>query len=339
MSTWLAQAKHLLDQHPKALKHAILLTDGINEAESAEQLTQVLGECEGRFACDARGIGDDWSPLELRRIAETLHGTADAVVEEKELPAHFKGLIEAAMGKRVPDVRLLLTIPPFARLRFLKQVYPNEIDLTGRSARTERNTIEVSTGTWGSESREYHLCLEVDLDGKPMAKDLQLGRVAVAAGPVRGSDVPCPILGYVTEDIVLSGRLDEKVGRYAVQGELGEAVRAGWDAFEADDRDAAAGHWKIAIALATGLGNQTMLKRLRRLVDVDGDGEVRVKEQVRPRDLHSAWLGSGISEFGAGEVVRPKAVGAVRKCPDCGRVSAPGSRFCENCGRRFEVAT
>lgn len=340
MSTWLGLAKELLDQRPNALRHAILLTDGINEAESAEKLTRMLSACAGHFACDARGIGDDWDPVELRRIAEALRGTADAVVEERELPAHFRALTEAAMGKTVPDLRLQVTIPPFTKLRFLKQVHPNELDLTDHCVEAGRNTLEVFTGTWGRESREYHLCLEVELAGKPMATDLQLGRVNVVevAGQVRTVGEPSPILGYVTEDIVLSSQMDEKVERYTVQGELGEAVRAGWAAFEQDDRHAAAAHWKLAIRLATELGNQTMLKRLVPLVDIGNDGEVRVKEDVRPRDLHAAWLGSGISDFGSGGDVVPRKVvgGAVRKCPSCKASSPAGKRFCQDCGKPFE---
>jgi len=344
MSTWLDLAKELLDQRPDALRHAILLTDGINEAESPEQLTRTLNACAGHFACDARGIGDDWNPLELRRIAEALRGTADAVVEEKELPADFRRLTEAAMGKTVADLRLQVTIPPFAKLRFLKQVHPSELDLTDHCVEAGRNTLEVPTGTWGRESREYHLCLEVELAGKPMATDLQLGRVNVVevAGQARTAGEPSPILGYVTEDVVLSSQMDEKVERYTVQGELGEAVRAGWAAFEQDDRNAAAGHWKLALRLATALGNQTMLDRLLPLVDVGADGEVRVKEHVRPRDLHSAWLGSGISEFGSTADVVPREIvgGAERKCPLCAEFSPPGSRSCENCGEPFkETAT
>jgi Ca-activated chloride channel family protein len=344
MSTWLAQAKYLLDRHPDALRHVVLLTDGINEAESAEQLTQVLNECEGRFACDARGIGDDWNPVELSRITEVLRGRTEAVVEETDLPAHFKQMIEAAMGKMMPDLRLLITIPPFAKLRFVKQVHPAEVDLTRHCFEAGRNTLEVSTGTWGKEFREYHLCLEVDLSGKPMAEDLQLGRVTAVevAGRTRTPGEPCPILGYVTEEVVLSSQLHRKVERYTAQGELGRAVRAGWDAFEQGDRVVAAEHWGLAIRLATELGNKAVLKRLWPLVDVEDTaaGRVRVKDQVRPRDLYSAWLGSSISEFGVDEVVPPKVTGAERKCAVCERIAPPGRSFCEGCGTPFdEVAS
>jgi hypothetical protein len=344
MSTWLALAKQLLDQHPDAVRHAILLTDGLNEAESAEQVTLVLNECEGHFVCDARGIGDDWNPDELRRIAEVLRGTADAVVTDAELPAHFERMIETAMGKTVPDLRLLLTMPPFAKLRFVKQVHPTEADLTGRCVEVGRNTLELSVGSWGDESREYLVCLEVDLGGKPMGEDLQLGRVSVAevANSTRMDGEPVPILGYVTEDVVLSSQIDQKVERYTVQGDLGRAVRAGWDAFEQGDLATAAVKWGLAVRLATELGNETLLKRLWPLVDVEdaAAGKVRVREGIRPRDGFSAVLGSSFSEFGvhqgSGRVVPENTGGVHRQCVACGRISPPDFSHCEGCGARFD---
>ncbi len=61
------------------IKHAILLTDGKNEHETADVLEQVLAEAEGVFQCDCRGVGADWVVAELRTIATALLGTYDIV--------------------------------------------------------------------------------------------------------------------------------------------------------------------------------------------------------------------------------------------------------------------
>jgi hypothetical protein len=343
MSTWLSLAKRLLDAHPNAVRHAILLTDGMNEAEPAERLTEVLNECEGHFVCDARGIGDDWDPAELSRIAEVLRGTADAVVTDAELPLDFERMIQAAMRKTVQELSLRITIMPFAELRFVKQVHPAEVDLTDRCVEAGHNVLELSTGSWGQEYREYHVCLEANLAGKKMETDIQLARVSVVefASGVRTESEPVSIFGCVTDLAELSSQLDPKVERYTVRHELGQAVRAGWDAFEADDRETAAEKWGLAVKLATELRNQTVLKTLWPLVDIEDatEGRVRVKDHIRPRDGFSAMLRSGISEFGsepnAGRVVPDNAAGADRKCPECGRIAPPDFAVCEGCGRRF----
>jgi Ca-activated chloride channel family protein len=346
MGTWLALADSLFDAHPDAVHHAVLLTDGRNESEPAGHLDQVLEQCEGKFVCDARGIGDHWEPDDLSRIAAMLRGTADAVVEDSELAADFERMIEGAMAKVVPDLRLRITTLPFTRLRFVKQVHPTEIDLTDRGVAVGERTLEFGTGSWGEESRDYHVCLEVTLEGKEMAEDLLFGRIELVSGTedVRTPDEPALILGYVTEDAVLSSRIDEKVERYTVQHELGSAVRAGWDAFVKGDRDTAAVRWGHAVRLATQLGNETMLKRLWPLVDVlDAEnGLVRVKDHIRPRDGFSAVHGSVFSEYGSarstGHVVGASTTGTDRRCATCGWVSPPGSMVCVQCGNPFAVA-
>src|SRR6266545_4641126 len=59
----------------KATMTAIdMLTDGKNQHETAEQLAMVLRACEGRFLCDTRGVGEDWSGSELRTVASALLG-------------------------------------------------------------------------------------------------------------------------------------------------------------------------------------------------------------------------------------------------------------------------
>ena len=60
MSTWLAEAnRELAKAPPGSIRHALLLTDGKNEGESDDRLVAVLQTCEGRFQCDARGVGAD----------------------------------------------------------------------------------------------------------------------------------------------------------------------------------------------------------------------------------------------------------------------------------------
>ncbi|GAA4002030.1 hypothetical protein GCM10022247_23460 [Allokutzneria multivorans] len=53
-------------------------------------------------------------------------------------------------------VHLRLELPKHARLRFLRQISPRQVDLTD-----EASPLGFSTGTWGAESREYQLSIEI----------------------------------------------------------------------------------------------------------------------------------------------------------------------------------
>ena len=69
----------------------------------------MLDECAGRFVCDARGIGVDWEPRELRRIVKVLRGHADAVRVNAELAADFEQITETWYEKAlIPYIYLRL---------------------------------------------------------------------------------------------------------------------------------------------------------------------------------------------------------------------------------------
>ncbi|MGW3995159.1 VWA domain-containing protein [Amycolatopsis sp. NPDC004772] len=338
MSTWLDLARDLFAKTPAAIRHAVLLTDGKNESDRAGALEAALDRSKGRFACDARGIGDDWEPRDLQRIASVLRGSADAVLEDAELAGDFRRLVERAMGRTVPDVRLRLTTMPYSRLRFVKQVFPTEVELTAQCHPQEGNAIELPTGAWGDELREYHLCLDVETGELTRYEDRLLGTVTLLAGADQAVGEQQAVVGYLTDDLALSSVPDDNVARVTGQAELGRAVRAGWDAFEREDRVAAAREWGTAVRLATELGNAEILKRLGRLIDVRDDGTVAIKDGVRPRDGFSLVLGSTISTYtGAAEpvAVAPEAGGAPRECVHCGHKARPTAKRCGHCGEPF----
>ena len=341
MSTWLDLARDLFGKTPAAIRHAVLLTDGKNESDRTGALEAALDRCRGQFACDARGIGDDWEPRDLQRIASVLRGSADAVLEDAELAGDFRRLVEHAMGRTVPDVRLRMTTMPYSRLRFVKQVFPTEVELTAQ-CRTEGQVLELPTGAWGDELREYHLCLDVETGELTRYEDRLLGTVTLVAGADEAVGEQQAVVGYLTEDLALSSVPDDHVARVTGQAELGRAVRAGWDAFERDDRVAAAREWGTAVRLATELGNTEILKRLGRLIDVRDDGAVAIKDGVRPRDGFSLVLGSTISTYtGAAEpaavAVPAETGGAPRECIHCGHKARPAAKRCGHCGEPFEA--
>ncbi|MEU4248929.1 VWA domain-containing protein [Amycolatopsis sp. NPDC026612] len=337
MSTWLDLALDLFAQTPAAIRHAVLLTDGKNESDRTGALEAALERCRGRFACDARGIGDDWEPRDLQRIASVLRGSADAVLEDAELAGDFRRLVEQAMGRTVPDVRLRMTTMPYSRLRFVKQVFPTEVELTPQCRTQERGVLELPTGAWGDELREYHLCLDVEAGALARYEDRLLGTVTLFAGADEAVGEPRAVVGYLTDDLALSSVPDERVAHVTGQAELGRAVLAGFEAFERGDRTEAVRHWGSAFRMATELGNTENLKRLGRVIDVRDDGVVAIREGLRPRDVFSAVLGSSISTYAEPAAAVPPESGAPRKCVHCGHKASPTANLCGHCGEPFEA--
>jgi hypothetical protein len=284
MGQWLKLADTLLAPHPGALRHVILLTDGQNMHETPRQLARTLRDVTGHFVCDCRGVGTDWQVSELRQIADTLLGSVDIIPEPSGLEADFRAMTETAMGKAVADVALRLWTPQGATIKFVKQVEPSLADLTGRRVESAPRSGDYPTGSWGDESRDYHVCIEVNPAG--IGDRMLAGRVSMVipeANEVLGKG---QILAVWTQDEALSTKINPAVAHYTGQAELASAIQEGLEARKAGDVERATAKLGRAVALATESGHTDTAKLLARVVDVEDarTGTVRLKRTVETVD-------------------------------------------------------
>ncbi|MFL6118370.1 VWA domain-containing protein [Actinophytocola sp.] len=341
---WLRLARQLLDARPAAVRHVTLLTDGRNN-QGMDVLEHELRACAPVFTCDSRGIGEDWEPRELLRIAEALHGSADAARELNALADEFEAMVQAAMDKLFPEVRITVSTTSLAEVDFLRQTFPTESQLEG-DADGPRG-IAFATGSWGAEQREFHLRLRVDPADAELDQDIRLARVDLrlrrpGATEFENPCAPALVLGHWTQDLTLSSIIDPKVAHHTKQTELGKAIMRGCDAHDRSDTAAATAEWGHAVALATRLGNDKVLTRLLRLVEVVGepaDGVVRIKQDVRAVDLLSAAMGSVVSSMSPdaapASAPTPAVLDPEVSCPTCHKNWPAGSDFCGACGERL----
>lgn len=177
IGTWLRLTDRLLASADVAIRHGILLTDGRNEHESAEDLRAALDACAGRFTCDARGVGTDWEVKEVTAIASALLGSADIVADPAGLAEDFTRMMENAMGKEVADVALRMWTPVGVEIGFVKQVAPTVEELTQRRTEAGPRAGDYPTGSWGDESRDYHVCVRVPEAG--IGREMLAARISL----------------------------------------------------------------------------------------------------------------------------------------------------------------
>jgi hypothetical protein len=286
MGRWLTLANVLFADHQDGIRHAILLTDGRNEHETQEELDAALAECVGRFVCDCRGVDAEWEPAELRRVASRLLGGFDMVADSRNLADDFEDMIERVMGKVVADVFLRIWTPHGASVRFVKQRYPSLRDMTDRRAEVKADaagpaTGDYPTGIWGSEKRDYHVCVTVPA-GDPYQMMLAARVSTVLPGSGGASDEVLAdgrVLVEWTDDEPQSTRLDQSVEHYAKQEELADSVQKGLEAYRKGDTDTARAEFRRAHYLAEETGNTGVSTRLDKVFD-PATGEVRPKEHV-----------------------------------------------------------
>ncbi|MFJ4362880.1 VWA domain-containing protein [Streptomyces chartreusis] len=289
IGTWLRLADRLLSSEDVAIRHGILLTDGRNEHESPEDLKAALDTCAGRFTCDARGVGTDWEVKEVTGIASALLGSADIVADPAALAADFTQMMETAMGKEVADVALRLWTPVGTTIKFVKQVAPTVEELTDRRTEAGPRAGDYPTGSWGDESRDYHVCVEVP--AAALGQEMLAARVSlVVPQPGGGSAHNLGAQGLVravwTDDMVASTSINPQVAHYTGQAELAQAIQQGLDLRKAGDIDGATAKLGRAVQLASASGNADTAKLLAKVVDVvdAAAGTVRLKAKVAEAD-------------------------------------------------------
>ncbi|WP_324783918.1 VWA domain-containing protein [Streptomyces sp. H51] len=291
IGTWLRLADRLLSSADVTIRHGILLTDGRNEHESAEDLKAALDACAGRFTCDARGVGTDWEVKEVTGIASALLGSADIVADPAALAADFTRMMEKAMGKEVADVALRLWTPVGTTIKFVKQVAPTVEELTDRRTEAGPRAGDYPTGSWGDESRDYHVCVEVP--AAHIGQEMLAARVSLVVpegarggGGARNLGAQGLVRAVWTDDMAASTSINPQVAHYTGQAELAQAIQQGLDLRKAGDFDGATAKLGRAVQLASASGNADTAKLLAKVVDVvdAATGTVRLKTKVEDAD-------------------------------------------------------
>jgi len=283
IGSWLRLATRLFESVPSATqRHAILLTDGKNQSETAEVLRSSVREASGRFQCDCRGVGADWDVRELREVSTALLGTVDIIPAPHQLAEAFAGLMRQAMGRGVAEAQLRVWTPQGARVLFVRQVSPQVEDLTGRRVDVNPLTGAYPTGAWGDESRDYHVA--VQLAAKPVGAEQLAARVQLAVG---GEVLTQALIKALWSDNdALTTRINPEVAHYTGQTELAAAIQQGLAAKAAGDDAEATAKLGRAVQLARATGNDEATSRLRKVVDIqDADtGTVRLRRDVTKVD-------------------------------------------------------
>lgn len=164
----------------------------------------------------------------------------------------------------------------------MRQVAPQLEDLTGRRTEVNPLTGAYPTGSWGDESRDYHVGIR--LAAKAIGQEQLAARVQLAVGEAVVAQ------GLVkakwSDDDELTTRINPEVAHYTGQAELAEVIQEGLAAKAAGDDATATTKLGRAVQLAAETGNEEATTRLKKVVDIDNEetGTVRLKRSVEKAD-------------------------------------------------------
>jgi von Willebrand factor type A domain len=338
---WLTATNGLFATGPATgvIRHAVLYSDGKNEHETREALDDALRICADRFACDVRGLGDDWDYVELLHIAETLGGDATAVIDVADLTDDFTGLMRRAGRLVVP--RAYLRLRPDARFRVesISQTHPVQADLKPTDMQADGTVIDVPLGPWEQESRCYQLTLRFEPGSLPVAADgLRATPVELLAETVDGALERRADAALVVRRHQMGGSIPvrpDQPTRFARQRELTFAIMGCVDAWLTGRGADADDELNCAIGLATQLGD-VRLGLLRNIATLRPDGKARLRPDATRGQMKQLGLDSVKTGLPAEHVPSPPPDSG-RTCPICrGTTYGADPKHCEECGAPFD---
>jgi hypothetical protein len=284
----LLAAKKEFEKFPDAIACARLLTDGENnEDDTKYHLTDAIEACRGVFQCDCRGVDTDWTPGDLKKIANNLLGNADAVTDPAKLADDFQEFLTRAFAKSIASATLRLWSPKTARLVLAKLVSPEIIDLMPLMTRIDDKTVEFNLGSWAREKRDYQVAFELEANSegeevlacRPKLVYMQNGQEVSVAGQ--------NIVATWSSDDAKTTRMNKEVAHYSGQAEIAQAIERGLKEKAAGNVDAATKLLGKAAKLAAESGNDEVTRRLEKVVVIDNaaEGTVRLKRADKAADL------------------------------------------------------
>jgi hypothetical protein len=164
----------------------------------------------------------------------------------------------------------------------VRQVAPTVEDLTTRKTMVNPLTGSYPTGSWGDESRDYHVAVRVA--SKPVGSEQLAARVQLT---VRDEVVASGLVkARWSNDDALTARIDPAVAHYTGQTELASAIQDGLAAKAAGDAATATVKLGRAVQLAAETGNDEATAKLRKVVEIDdaNEGTVRLRRDVAKLD-------------------------------------------------------
>jgi hypothetical protein len=194
----------------------------------------------------------------------------------------FRQMMRTSMARGVADATLRVWAPQGAEVVFVRQVAPTIEELTDRAVETGPLVREYPTGSWGDESRDYHVSVRVP--AKPLGAEQLVSRVQlVVGGEVVGQGL---VKATWSDDTTLTTRINPAVAHYTGQTELAGAIQDGLAAKAAGDEATATLKLGRAAQLAAATGDDEATNRLKKVVDIEDaeTGTVRLKAKASKLD-------------------------------------------------------
>lgn len=279
LSTPLNAASLIFRDYKGYLKIAYFVTEGNNSQSDIKNLNLALKRNKGEFNLSCWGLGTDWNPKELKRIADNFAGTAEAITAPNEMASKFQKSLCELFSKSILKATLKLQVPKTIRIKNIKQMSPEILDITEYLKTVDEKNYEISLGLWGQEIRDYHISFEVQPQAE--GEEMMVCRpkiTYISDNEEKMFDGQRIVITW-TSRADLSLKENEEVEHFKGQEELSITIRKGLDAKNMGYTEQATLLLAKAYKLANESGNDEATMRLKKVIEVldESEGTVRLR--------------------------------------------------------------
>jgi hypothetical protein len=172
----------------------------------------------------------------------------------------------------VAEVALRIWTPQGGEVLVLRQMEP-PLELTANRNDLDVLTGDYGTGSWGDEARDFLVTVRVppgDVGQKRLC-----ARVSLLVSGEQVGEVLVPATW--TDDETMSARIDQHVATARGETEIADAIDEGVQALDQGDEETATDRFGKAVAKAYEQGNQEVLERIGKVVEIEDPVTGRVK--------------------------------------------------------------
>jgi hypothetical protein len=238
-------------------RRVLMITDGkqegtvpVSDAYNAANELAAAG-----IRVDAWGVGTAWEADQLRTIAHTTGGEADALPDANELADAVTGLFQDVQSTKASNVRLVLNTPVGTQIKSVRQVYPSVQDRAAQQINEQKWVIPI--GALTQEEPKFVIELETTPRGNNIPFRILVPTVLYNLGGQELADELDRSAWFFVRWVGSPGevKMDDQLTRYTGEEEIASLSQEGFALLDMGAVDEATAKLSAALTKAVQINS------------------------------------------------------------------------------------
>jgi hypothetical protein len=244
-------------QYSQYERRVLMITDGKQEGTLpvSDAYNAARDLAQAGIRVDAWGVGTGWEADQLRTIAHSTGGEADALPDAFQLAEAVTELLTDVESTKASNVRLVLNTPVGTVIRSVRQVYPSVQDRAAQKVNDQKWIIPI--GALTQEEPKFVIELETTPRGNNIPFRILVPTVLYNLGAEEFADELDRSAWFFVKWVGTPGevRMDEQLTRFTGEEEIATLSQEGFALLEMGAVDEATAKLSAALTKAVQINS------------------------------------------------------------------------------------